>query len=133
MTGVGLGKRGGGGPVPSHQEKASSASVHKRWSSHCAREGFPFTEIGCSTTRGADFSLVSALPQLVTHFSFTCFFTISALEEWGGGRSPTERKQKKKEDKERSWWDHVRGAGLERRSRNRTHKKKHVFFCFFFK
>lgn len=84
MTGVGLGKRGGGGPVPSHQEKASSAAVHKRWSSLCARGGFPFTEIGCSTTRGADFSLVSALPRLVNHLHSLVSFLYQHWRMVGG-------------------------------------------------
>ena len=49
--------------------------LHKRWSSLCDRGGFPFTEIGCSTTReqiSPSSLLCLSLSLTVTHLFLHC-------------------------------------------------------------
>ena len=89
---TGVGSCEGGGRVPPQQEKASSASLHKRWSSLCAKGGFPFTEIGCSTTQeqiSTSSLLCLCLPLTVTHLFLHCI----SMESGAGGGSPQQKRK----------------------------------------
>lgn len=82
-----------GGPVLLQQEKASSASSHKRWSFLCARGGFPFTETGFSATQKqiSPSSLVFlGLSLTVTHLFLHCINI-----EGGGGQCQTYKKERR--------------------------------------
>lgn len=84
MTGVGLGKRGGGGPVPSHQEKGLKCLGAQKMELSLCQGRISFHKDWLLNNTGSRFLPGLCSASACQSLSFTCFFPISALKDGGG-------------------------------------------------